>query len=238
MTPNNRRRNVAFPTGFTLVELVLAIVVIGGLVLLLMVALQRVQEKGKMAKCIGNLRQIVVAIHSYAQDQQGHIPLYGITKNHPMVTFWPGALAPYYFNQEATSTRMVGYGKWGCPAAENPNGYSYGVNYTGNTNPPIFTYPQEFLIGGEMRFMARGPRLINLSGNTMLVMDSHHMMVYNPKGWSLTDGESNAAFLPIKYNYAAFERHNLTINACFVDGSVRNIRLEDWKVNKDHMWGY
>ncbi len=215
--------------GFTLLELLITIAVVGILLVLLSLSVQRVQERGNMAKCITTLRQIVVAIHRYAQDHEGRIPLYGISKNDPMVTFWPGTLAPYFFNEEATSTRMVGYGKWGCPAAKEPYGYSYGVNYTGNVQPPIFTYPRDW--------MTLGPRIVNLAGGTMLIMDSHQMAVYNPKGWPLNNGDSNVG-IPIKYNNAAFDRHNMTINAGFVDGSVRNVSLADWKANQDKMWGY
>lgn len=217
-------------SAFSLVELLVTLAVVCTLVVFVMLFTQRMLEQAKMAKCVGNVRQIVAAIHGFAQDNQGHIPLFGLSKNDPMNTFWPGTLAPYYFNEAATGTKLVGYGEWGCPASKEPSAYSYGVNYTGDLDPPIFTYP------GELR--ERGPRLVNLSSNTMLIMDSHHFLVYNPKGWSLTDGESNAAFLPTKYNFAAFDRHNQTINAGFVDGSVRNIPLAEWKVNKGRMWGY
>jgi hypothetical protein len=37
---------------------------------------------------------------------------------------------------------------------------------------------------------------------------------------------------------AAFDRHRMTINAGFGDGSAHNVTLADWKANKDHMWGY
>ena len=66
------------PVGFTLVELLVVIAVLGILAALLLPSLTSAQERGRRAACVSNLRQIGMAIRSYAEDNQGKIP-YGPT---------------------------------------------------------------------------------------------------------------------------------------------------------------
>jgi len=60
--------------GFTLVELLVVIAVIGILAGLLLPVLASARERGRRAACMSNLRQIGLAIHSYAGDNDGCIP--------------------------------------------------------------------------------------------------------------------------------------------------------------------
>jgi len=59
---------------FTLVELLVVIAIIALLAALLLPALSRAKESGRKAACLSNLRQIGLAIHGYAQDNDGKIP--------------------------------------------------------------------------------------------------------------------------------------------------------------------
>lgn len=60
--------------GFTLLELLAVITVIGILAGLLLPALAAAKEAGRRAACLSNLRQMGIAIHSYAHDNEGRIP--------------------------------------------------------------------------------------------------------------------------------------------------------------------
>jgi prepilin-type N-terminal cleavage/methylation domain-containing protein len=60
--------------GFTLIELLVVIVVIGILAALLLPALSAAKEAAKRAACLSNLRQLGIAVHSYAHDNGGKIP--------------------------------------------------------------------------------------------------------------------------------------------------------------------
>lgn len=60
--------------GFTLVELLVVLAVIGTLAGLLLPGLARAKEAGRATACLGNLRQIGVALQLYVQDNDNRMP--------------------------------------------------------------------------------------------------------------------------------------------------------------------
>jgi prepilin-type N-terminal cleavage/methylation domain-containing protein/prepilin-type processing-associated H-X9-DG protein len=80
---------------FTLIELLVVIAIVAILAALLLPALASAREAGRKASCLSNLRQIGIAIHSYAADFEGKIP-YG-PKAPPFTSpadFYPSTGAP------------------------------------------------------------------------------------------------------------------------------------------------
>jgi prepilin-type N-terminal cleavage/methylation domain-containing protein/prepilin-type processing-associated H-X9-DG protein len=69
-----RRRQWRY-IGFTLIELMVVIVIIGVLASLLFPVLFKSREKARSARCKGNLRQLQIAAMNYALDNGGALPL-------------------------------------------------------------------------------------------------------------------------------------------------------------------
>jgi prepilin-type N-terminal cleavage/methylation domain-containing protein/prepilin-type processing-associated H-X9-DG protein len=81
--------------GFTLVELLVVIAIVTVLLALLLPALSAAREAARKAACLSNLRQVSLAVHSYAHDYGGQIP-YG-PKAPPFTSpasFYPSTGAP------------------------------------------------------------------------------------------------------------------------------------------------
>lgn len=125
--------------GFTLVELLVVIGIIALMMSMLLPALNRARESANAAKCLSNMRSMLMAAAMYANDNNGHLIQAGLghggAHNHDDVA-WFNTLQNYYQTKLVARCPSDLSPHWpgGTPASTNAAGQpvyrktSYGLN--------------------------------------------------------------------------------------------------------------
>jgi prepilin-type N-terminal cleavage/methylation domain-containing protein/prepilin-type processing-associated H-X9-DG protein len=187
-------------TGFTLVELLVTLAIIGVLAALLLPALQKTKVKARQAWCASNLRQIGIAFHGFAHDHGGAFPQQVSTNSggalelsrspEPLWGQFVPSAAPFAsLSNELGNPRVLG-----CPAV--------------NRGPASFTQLNATNVGYLTTLSAiLGDPLTSLAVDRNLDRRHTRMVTNSPGARSL-----ELAWTP--------ERHGERGNALFGDGHV------------------
>ena len=155
MTTQYRRGSAR---AFTLIELLVVVAIIAILAAILFPVFQTVRENARKASCQSNMRQIGLAMLSYAQDYDGALVLEALASAPCSGTDHPGG--------RTGRTYWMGYVS-NVPATYDPNGGPLG-SYIGKSTRPaqLYTCPSahETTQGGTILYDSEGIPISNFIG--------------------------------------------------------------------------
>lgn len=214
--------------GFTLIELLAVIAVIGVLSAILLAVLGRVRDAARSARCASNLRQLMPAFISFAEDHRGHYPrsLKGGSSAYPRNNWWFD-LSPYLgqilpgTSIEESLKRTWGSNGIGCPTTDTSAtrtlpwvSYKMTGKHREWLNNAQNGFTQEKELGLPMS------RIANPSSSLLVA-----------EGWSATEF---ITWTTVKAFEGLCYPHGGKTNALFADGHVKSmteyIVSERWSV--------
>lgn len=117
-----------FAAAFSLIEIAIAMVVVGLIVALVLPALTQVKNQSHATRCIDNSRLVGAAFTEYADNNKGRFVPYrqeqpapeGAVVDGPEYTYWPDLLSEYAGSHDI----------WHCPECQQGEHHGFGIGYS------------------------------------------------------------------------------------------------------------
>lgn len=127
-------------SGFTLIELLVVMAIVATLASMLLPALARARDRARAALCLGNLRQVALAVTLYAEDQEDQFPRSTHSSWAHGQRPWGQALGPYLGVVDPAGWTNLFRGVYRCPSHRPPGRWSYGQNVHFELDPEADDY--------------------------------------------------------------------------------------------------
>ena len=219
--------------GFTLIELLVVIAVIGILAAIFLPALSRSKAVAKRIHCVGNLKQLALATHLYADDNADRLPS-GFDYAHSLYIsdrdgdrhFWTWLLWDGYLDRNSNVFQCKERPQHNSQQLNRFN-YSYGWNDYGlNENARIRS---RLRVKGDARPIKMTE--VVAPADCVALGDATVSKGIPPFVSPVTfnDGELPGYRSPLpNYPFLISRRHYGNANMAFLDGHVEHGTLRDW----------
>ena len=222
--------------GFTLIEMLVVISIIGLLMGLTFPAVNKVRDKGKEIQCANNMKQWMTAMMQYADDNKSLFPTDGsVNENDPAA--WYEALPPYInmskFSEQRDNKQVPapGAGKsvFICPSYPVIGSLSAAVG-AGEQTTYSYSYGMNYWINADKsnNKLAKRMRLSQVEHSEVFVVLSEPMEPIELKPPLL----KTVTFYPMDSSICskpAF-RHGKRVNCGFADGHVGSVSPQTAKL--------
>jgi len=192
--------------GFTLVEILLAVAIIGILAALLLSIMGRAKESAKGVQCMGRLKTLMVAVETYKGDYNRYPQSYGGNK-----AWWDNLMSGGYVN----SVKDISCPSGGYMDTYDPNqGSEKRRSYGGYGYTSLYLWLDSACTDAVPAFFTT--RLIRRS-MWPLIADGDYLAIYSLDDPSASAGPGN--------RFAA--RHGGWANVLMADGHIERVRYGD-----------
>jgi prepilin-type N-terminal cleavage/methylation domain-containing protein/prepilin-type processing-associated H-X9-DG protein len=237
--------------GFTLVELAVVVGIMALLVAMLLPALMRAKENGRTVVCRGNMRQIMLGMFMYADDNEDYFPWPGgveanrpaswVVSEKPRAAITSGtpveALPPLHAEAGIVFTHVTGLprvGEWDQPLVTHVTRYTTyrcpSTGMLGHERRVTYSLNAYLAPGMASAFGAEpGSPVADKRGvrRAAIVLPGHKVLLVD----DVPENPSVGGFIPMTPTPEYFarhsgERHNRRVNLAFVDGHLGSLGYE------------
>jgi len=211
--------------GFTLVELLVVIAIIAVLMGILLPALGRARQQARKIACLGNMRQMGIALQAYLPDNAYRLPPSSCNLSNPN-QYWLRLLCQYTGENlllRCPADLAKGFIDWNIPLDKQPGDLRWSSFALNSLLDPRCPYN---------RGRYNNTMNVRRPGYCIYVSES-------PSSWTNYDHvhPENWGSIDEAKGQVAWDRHLKTSNYLFVDGHAENLTIEQtWRWPGQCLW--